>query len=78
MQNSKGLFRNYVIQNSQKYRVKEKQLLHFRLQHENKGPQFAFRPSEGGDVAALLWWEGVHATVACVPSIYDALLKGRS
>lgn len=60
------------------HRVKEKELLGFRLQHENKGPQFAFWLSEGGDVVALLWWEGVHATVACVPSVHDALLKGRS
>lgn len=34
--------------------------------------------SESRDVAALLWWEGVHAAVACVPSVDDAFLKGGS
>lgn len=35
------------------------------------------RNSERRDVVALLRVERVHATVACVPSIDDAFLKGR-
>lgn len=35
------------------------------------------RVSERGDVAALLWWERVHAAVARVPPVHDAFLKGR-